>query len=88
MIRFRKLTQTIWSYQIIWSGHLKYRYRVLDGQIAIEVGNCIRAFSGQKECEIVELNVQVDHVHIIEMVPPKLCTTSGTETGRIKRAVR
>jgi len=32
----------------------------------------IGAFSEQKQSEIVELNVQKDHVHLIAMVPPKL----------------
>ena len=90
MSRFRKLTQTIrhCQYHIVWAP--KYRYRVLDGKIASEVGNCIRAFSEQKECEIVELNVQIDHVHLLVMVPPKICKISATEreTVRIERPVR
>ena len=32
----------------------------------------IRAYSDQSKCEVVELNVQVDHVHFISMVPPKI----------------
>jgi len=72
MSRFRKLTQTIWhcQYHIVWVP--KYHYRVLTDQIATEAENCIRAFSEQKECEIVELNVQIDHVHLLVMVPPKI----------------
>ena len=60
MSRFRKLTQTIWhcQYHIVWVP--KYRYRVLSGQIAEEVNKCIRGFSEQKKCEIIELNVQID----------------------------
>jgi putative transposase len=50
----------------------KYRYRILEGQIASEVENYIRAFSDQQECEIIELNIQIDHVHLIVMIPPKL----------------
>ena len=72
MSRFRRLTQTIWhcQYHIVWVP--KYRYRILEGKVAVEVGSCIRAFSEQKECEIVELNIQVDHVHLLVMVPPKI----------------
>ena len=48
MSRFRKLTQTIWSRRY----HIIFRYpnigTALDGQTAIEVGNCIRAFLEQK----------------------------------------
>jgi putative transposase len=44
----------------------------LNGAIASEVGNCIRAFSEQKNCKIIELNVQIDHVHLLVKVPPKI----------------
>jgi putative transposase len=50
----------------------KYRFRVLEGEIASAVENCIKLFSSQKECEIVELNIQIDHIHLIAFVPPKL----------------
>ena len=61
MSRFRKLSHTIWhcQYHILWTP--KYRLRILTGQVADELSNCIRAFSGQKGCEVVELNVQIDH---------------------------
>lgn len=71
MSRFRKLSQTLWhcQYHVTWTP--KYRYRILEGQIASEVENYIRAFSDQQECEIIELNIQIDHVHLIVMIPPK-----------------
>ncbi|MFN2358201.1 MAG: transposase [Desulfotignum sp.] len=37
----------------------KYRYKVLQGAVAVEVENCIRAFSEQKQCEVVGLKVQI-----------------------------
>jgi len=36
------------------------------------VNTFIQAFSEQQGYEIVELNVQVDHVHLLVFVPPKL----------------
>ncbi|MDY7038403.1 MAG: IS200/IS605 family transposase [Thermodesulfobacteriota bacterium] len=51
----------------------KYRYRIPEGKIADLVNYyCIRAYSEQSKCEVVELNVQIDHVHLISMVPPKI----------------
>jgi putative transposase len=44
----------------------------LTDAIGEEVSRCIRAFSERAEAEIVELNVQADHVHLLVMVPPKL----------------
>lgn len=32
----------------------------------------MRAFSEQKDCDVIELNVQLDHVHLVVMVPPKV----------------
>ena len=40
--------------------------------MAQEVRNCLRVFLGQKGCEVTELNVQPNHVHLLVMVPPKL----------------
>ena len=72
MSRFRKLSQTIWhcQYHILWTP--KYRYRILTGELGQDVDSCIRAFSERSGCEVVELNVQIDHVHLIAMVPPKI----------------
>ncbi len=84
MSRFQKLSQTIWhcQYHIIWVP--KYRFKILIGEIATEVGNCVRAFSEQKGCRIIELNVQIDHVHLLIMVPPKVSISDlmGTLKGR------
>ena len=82
MSRFRKLSQTIWhcQYHIVFVP--KNRYRVLSGAIGYEVERCIRAFSEQKKVEIIELNVQVDHVHLLVMVQPK--TSLSDYVGLVK----
>jgi len=88
MSRFKKLSHTIWhcQYHIVWTP--KYRYRVLDGGVKQEVGNCIRAFSEQKKCEVVELNVQIDHVHLIVSIPPKLSVSSYVGMVKGRTAIR
>jgi len=52
MSRFRKLSQTIWhcQYYIIWTP--KYRYRILTGDIAQDIDNCVHGFSERLGCEI------------------------------------
>jgi putative transposase len=72
MSRFKKLSHAVWycCYHIVWTP--KYRYRVLKEEIKTEVENCIKMFSSQQGCEIVELNVQIDHVHLLILVPPKV----------------
>lgn len=76
MSRFQKLSQTVWHCQchIVWVP--KYRFRVLDGEIGREVERCIHRFVNQLGCEVIELNVQVDHVHLLAMVPPKVSISS------------
>ena len=84
MSRFRKLLQTLWYCQYSLIFIPKYRYKILEGRIASKVANCISAFSEQKEVEIVELNVQVDHVHLLAKIPPKLSVSDyvGPVKGR------
>jgi len=61
---------------------------VLDGRVKQEVGNCIRGFSEQKKCEVVELNVQIDHVHLIVSIPPKLSVSSYVGMVKGRTAIR
>jgi len=60
----------------------------LNGAIASEVGNFIRAFSEQKGCEIDELNIQIDHVHLLVMVPPKVSISGYVGTIKGRSAIR
>ncbi len=88
MSRFRKLTQTIWccQYHFVWS--TKYRFKILTGKVAQEVERCVRAFSEQQECEIIEINIQVDHVHLIVMIPPKIRVSDFMGTIKGRTAIR
>ncbi len=71
MSRFEKLSYVLWhcQYHIVWVP--KYRYCVLTEAVASEVYNCIQIYCGRLDCQIVELNVQSDHVHLLVKVPPK-----------------
>jgi len=66
----------------------KYRYRVLAGKVASEVGKCIRAFSERGQAEVVELNVQVDHVHLLVRVPPKVAVSDFVGMLKGRTAIR
>ena len=76
MSRFQKLSHVIWhcQYHIVWVP--KYRYKVLKGKIGEEVRKTIIVQSERLGCEIVELNVQVDHVHLLIKVPPKVSVSA------------
>ena len=86
MSRFSKLSQVIWHCQcqchIIWV--LKYRYRVLKDRLAFELSKSIRAYSERLGCELVELNRESDHVHLLIKLPPKvsISTLMGAVKGK------
>lgn len=88
MSRFRKLSHTLWhcQYHIVWVP--KYRYRVLVGNVATEVDRYIRTYTEYQKCEVVELNVQIDHVHLIVMVPPKISISTFVGAVKGKTAIR
>ncbi len=88
MSRFRKLSHTIWhcQYHIVWVP--KYRYRILSGQVGEEVSRCIRAFAERMSSEVVELNVQIDHVHLLSLVPPKVSISNYVGTLKGRTAIR
>ncbi len=84
MSRFEKLSHVLWhcEYHIIWVP--KYRYRILTGAVRQEVYDCIQVYSSRLKCEITEINVQPDHVHLLIKVPPKQSISSlmGALKGR------
>ena len=88
MSRLRKQSQTIWfcEYHIIWCP--KYRYRMLQGKIKEEVEAVVREQTRQMESEVVELNAQVDHVHLVVMIPPKLSVSDYMGRVKGKNALR
>jgi len=88
MSRFEKLTHVLLhcQYHIVWVP--KYRYRVLKGEIAREVHNCINVYSSRLNCQVVELNVQVDHVHLLVKVPPKISISQLVGVVKGKTALR
>ncbi len=82
MSRFRKLSHSIWhcQYHIVWVP--KYRYRILTGAVKEACEGSINAICGFAGCEVVELNLQPDHVHLVVMIPPKVSVSNLL--GRLK----
>jgi len=88
MSRFGKLSHVVWhcQYHIVWTP--KYRYKVLKGIVAQDVHNCVHIYCGRLGCEVVELNVQSDHVHLLVKVPPKVAISELMGTLKGKTALR
>jgi putative transposase len=68
--------------------HVRISIRILTGKVADEVNLCIRAFSEQQGAEIIELNIQIDHVHLLVMVPPKISISNYVGTLKGRSAIR
>ncbi len=88
MSRFKKLAHVVWhcQYHIVWIP--KYRYKVLKGKIGEEVRKTIIIQSERLGCDIVELNIQSDHVHLLIKVPPKISISSLMGVMKGKSAIR
>jgi putative transposase len=71
MQTFETLKHTTWEckYHVVFIA--KCRKKTLFGQIRRELGPVFRELARQKESEIVEGHLMVDHVHMLISIPPK-----------------
>ena len=70
--RFRKLSHTIYEckYHLVFCP--KYRHRILTDEIGKYVRREIVKLLKRKDAiEIIEMNVQAEHVHLVVWIPPK-----------------
>ena len=85
MSKYGKLSHVVYKcdYHIVWVP--KYRLRILKGAVKELADHDIRMLCEWKECVVVELNVQDDHIHLLVSVPPKLSISKlmGTLKGKI-----
>jgi putative transposase len=67
----QSLRHTVWDckYHVIWIP--KYRKKILYGQLRKELGPVIKELAKQKESEVLEGELVVDHVHMLISIPPK-----------------
>ncbi len=72
MSKYKKLSHVIYKceYHIVWVP--KYRLRILKGEIKELLAHDLRMLSEWKKSEVIELNIQPDHIYLLISVPPKL----------------
>ncbi|VAL39928.1 transposase IS200-family protein [Enterobacter kobei] len=82
---YRSSSHVYWrcKYHIVWTP--KYRFRILKDKLGKELYRTIYILCGIKGCEVLELNVQPVHVHLVVIVPPKI--SISTLMGILKVAV-
>jgi len=71
-MKYKLLSHSIWlcTYHIVFCP--KYRFKILDGKTEVIVRNELYRLCGQKDqIYIEEINIQVDHIHMILSLPPK-----------------
>ncbi|MBA3530778.1 MAG: IS200/IS605 family transposase [Ardenticatenales bacterium] len=87
--RFKQLSHSLYEckYHIVFCP--KYRYRIFQGEIAEYLAYLIRSLCQQKESvEVLELNVQADHVHLVVEVLPKYAISNLMGFLKGKAAIR
>ena len=87
--RFKKLSHSIYEckYHVVFCP--KYRYRVFKEEIGEYVKQQINRLCQQKEqVEVLELNVQADHVHLVVSIPPKYSVSNFMGYLKGKVAIR
>ena len=88
MSKYKKLSHVIYYhvYHIVWTP--KYRYKIIEGTLKEFVEENIRSLSEWKRAEILELNVRMDHVHIVVSLEPKLSVSDYMGIIKGKLAIK
>ena len=88
MGKFRKLSHVFYKceYHIVFVP--KYRYRILTDLVKSLVEHDIISISQWKEVEVQEHNIQMDHVHLVCSIPPKVSISDYMGILKGKLAIR
>lgn len=62
--------------KIVWCP--KYRFRIMTGIVKDLVEHDIRMLCEWKSCDVEELNVQLDHIHLLVFISPRVSELMGT----------
>lgn len=53
----------------------KYRRKLFDGRMIEQLRDAFSSAAGKLECEIIEMDGEPDHVHLLVAYPPKLAVS-------------
>jgi len=86
--QFNRLAHAVWQckYHVVWCP--KYRYRILRGEIGKTVRDIIRQLCEWKKIEILEGNIQIDHIHLVLEIPPKYSISEAVGFLKGKSAIK
>ena len=88
MKSFKRLSHAVWQckYHVVWCP--KYRFRILQGSVGRSLRDIIRQLCKWKGIEILEGNVQIDHIHLVLSVPPKFSVSEAVGFLKGKSAIK
>ena len=86
--QFKRLAHAVWQckYHVVWCP--KYRYRILRGELGKTVRDIIRQLCEWKKIEILEGNIQIDHIHLVLEIPPKYSISEAIGFLKGKSAIK
>ena len=81
---YKKLNHSIYEckYHLVWIP--KYRFKVMEGRIRYYVREKVRQLCDWKKFEIIQGNVQPEHIHLVFWIPPTwaVCKAIGYLKGK------
>ncbi len=88
MSKYKKSSHVVYYhvYHIVWTP--KYRYKMMEGKLKEFIEDNIRMLCEWKRAEILELNVQPDHVHIVIFLEPKMSVSEFMGIIKGKLAIK
>src|SRR5664279_1653304 len=88
MSDYKKLSHVIYrcTYHIVWTP--KYRFRILEGLVKESLTKDIQTLLNWKSCEMIEMNIQIDHIHLILSIPPKISVSQLMGVLKGKTAIK
>jgi len=88
MSDFMRLRHLInrFTYPFVWT--LKCRFRIPEGFVKALLANDIHVLFAWKPCELIEMRIQTDHIHLIISDPPKLSVSQLSWILKGKTAIR
>ena len=87
--QFKKLAHSLYEckYHVVFCP--KYRYKIMEGEVGQYVTQQIHRLCNQKDgVEVLEVNVQEDHVHVVLSIPPKYAVSEMMGFLKGKLALR
>ena len=87
--QFQKLAHSLYEckYHIVFCP--KYRYKILQEEVATYLKEQIYRLCSQKDgVEVLEVNIQEDHIHLVVSLPPKYAVSEFVGFLKGKLALR